>query len=83
MTSEASTAAQASDILKELINSHISGNLLTFDNKSVEDEVLCTMASNAIKSICGIFENVLSSCGGIPNEHTLSVMSVLFHKLGM
>ncbi|KAG5555725.1 hypothetical protein RHGRI_006388 [Rhododendron griersonianum] len=82
LTSEASTAAQASDILKELINSHISGNLLTIDNKSVDDEVLCTMAANAIKSVCVIFENELSSCGGIPNEHILSVMSVLFHKLG-
>ncbi|XP_058205536.1 uncharacterized protein LOC131319347 isoform X1 [Rhododendron vialii] len=82
LTSEADTAAQASDILKELINSHISGNLLTIDNKSVDDEVLCTMAANAIKSVCVIFENELSSCGGIPNEHILSVMSVLFHKLG-
>ncbi|KAI8562287.1 hypothetical protein RHMOL_Rhmol03G0023000 [Rhododendron molle] len=82
LTSEASTAAQASDILKELINSHISGNLLTIDNKSVDDEVLRTMAANAIKSVCVIFENELSSCGGIPNEHILSVMSVLFHKLG-
>lgn len=82
LTSEASTAAQASDILKELINSHISGNLLTIGNKSVDNDVLCTMASNAIKSICAICEKVLSSCGGIPDEHILSVMSVLFRKLG-
>ncbi|KAL6987161.1 hypothetical protein U1Q18_012916 [Sarracenia purpurea var. burkii] len=83
LTSEAGTASRASDILRELIHFHIKSNFLAINNKSVDNEVKCSMESSAVQSICTIFENVLSSCGGIPNEHSLGVISVLFRKLGM
>ncbi|XP_057506358.1 uncharacterized protein LOC130789581 [Actinidia eriantha] len=78
LTCEAGTASQASDILKELINFHIRRNFLTIN------EVKCSKESESrvVKSICTIFENLLSSHGGIPNEHSLGVISVLFRKLG-
>ncbi|KAL7169027.1 hypothetical protein ACSBR2_034119 [Camellia fascicularis] len=82
LTSEASTASQASNTLKELINFHIRRNCLTIDNESVDDEVKHSMESSAVKSTCAIFENVLSSCGGVPNEQSLAVISALFCKLG-
>ncbi|CAL5351931.1 hypothetical protein CsSME_00039468 [Camellia sinensis var. sinensis] len=82
LTSEASTASQASNTLKELINFHIRSNCLTIDNESVDDEVKHSMESSAVKSTCAIFENVLSSCGGVPNEQSLAVISALFCKLG-
>lgn len=82
LTSEASTASQASNTLKELINFHIRCNCLTIDNESVDDEVKHSMESSAVKSTCAIFENVLSSCGGVPNEQSLAVISALFRKLG-
>ncbi|XP_052175050.1 uncharacterized protein LOC127789963 isoform X2 [Diospyros lotus] len=82
LTSEESIASPASDILKELINFHIRRDLLTIDNEPVNDEVESTMESSAVKSACSIIENVLGSCGRIPNVHILAVISVLFHKLG-
>ncbi|KAJ6332056.1 hypothetical protein OIU76_010440 [Salix suchowensis] len=35
-----------------------------------------------VKSTCAVLENILNSCVGIPNEHLLGVISVLFNKLG-
>ncbi|THG23743.1 hypothetical protein TEA_015409 [Camellia sinensis var. sinensis] len=81
LTSEASTASQASNTLKELINFHIRRNCLTIDNESVDDEVKHSMESSSVKSTCAIFQNVLSSCVGVPNEQSLAVISALFRKL--
>ncbi|KAI8004958.1 hypothetical protein LOK49_LG08G00579 [Camellia lanceoleosa] len=82
LTSEASTASQASNTLKELINFHIRRNCLTINNESVDDEVKHSMESSAVKSTCAISENVLSSCVGVPNEQSLAVIYALFCKLG-
>lgn len=78
LTSEASTASQASDIMKELISHHL--DLKSF---SAENNGLGSEEADAIKSICSIFENALSSSDGLPNEHVLAVLTVLFQKLGM
>lgn len=42
-----------------------------------------TMKASALISICTIFEDALSTCKGLPNEHLLDVISALFLKLGM
>lgn len=82
LTSEATTAAQASKFLKELINCHIDvSNKLTTESQLVENEAACEMEST-VKSTCAVFSNLLSSCGEVPNEHILAVISVLFLKLG-
>ncbi|KAL1075665.1 hypothetical protein V6Z11_D11G380100, partial [Gossypium hirsutum] len=77
LSSEASVASHASDIMKELISQHIDLKSLSSDNNGLGSE-----EADAIKSICSIFENTLSSSDGIPNEHVLAVLTVLFQKLG-
>ncbi|KAK5787250.1 uncharacterized protein LOC108474118 [Gossypium arboreum] len=77
LSSEASVASHASDIMKELITDHIDLKSLSSDNNGLGSE-----EADALKSICSIFENTLSSSDGIPNEHVLAVLTVLFQKLG-
>ncbi|XP_057982084.1 uncharacterized protein LOC131167333 isoform X2 [Malania oleifera] len=79
LTSEASTASRASSILKELINNHVDRRSV---NESQLPEEKGSLELSAIISICAAFENVLNSSSGIPNEHILGVISVLFIKLG-
>lgn len=82
LTSEATTAAQSSNFLIELINCHIDvSDKLTTEGQLVENEAACEMEST-VKSTCAVFSNLLSSCGEVPNEHILAVISVLFLKLG-
>ena len=84
LTSDASTASQASNIIEELINNHMDKrNLSTFENPLVADDASCRMESSAIESTCAVFVNLLNARDGIPNEHILAVTSVLFLKLGM
>ncbi|XP_059646290.1 uncharacterized protein LOC132291822 [Cornus florida] len=83
LTYDASTASHASIILKELINCHIDRRgCLIVEDQPVDCEVNSSMESSALKSICGIFDHMLSTRGGIPNEYILAVVSVLFLKLG-
>ncbi|KAK9290882.1 hypothetical protein L1049_009061 [Liquidambar formosana] len=83
LTSEASAASQASSVLKELINLHMDRrNFSTDGNQQFEDEVKGSMEAIAIKSTCAVIEKVLGTCDGIPNEHILAVISILFLKLG-
>ncbi|XP_022766661.1 RRP12-like protein [Durio zibethinus] len=77
LTFEASMASQASIIMKNLISHHIDLKSFSADNDGLGSE-----EADAIKSLCAIFENTLSSSDGIPNEHVLAVLSVLFQKLG-
>lgn len=82
LTSEASTASQASTILKELIKHHMDQRTLLINGSIPFQDASENMESSAIKSICAVFENALNTCDGIPNEHVLDVISVLFLKLG-
>lgn len=83
LTSEASSASQASSILKELLGHHIDHKIFLIDEDQPFDGVNQeSMEASAIKSTCGIFENTLGACNGTPNEHILAVISVLFTKLG-
>lgn len=83
LTSEASTASQASFILKDLLCHHVDCNFpLTDKDKPSDNESQESTEASAIKSLCATFENALSALNGIPNEHVLEVISVLFLKLG-
>lgn len=82
LTSETTTAAQTSIHLIELINYHIDAtNKLTTEEQLVENAAVCEMES-AVNSTCAVFSELLSSCGDVPNEHILAVVSALFLKLG-
>ncbi|XP_008222099.1 PREDICTED: RRP12-like protein [Prunus mume] len=83
LTSEASTAAHASGILQELISQFVDQrSLLVAESQCSEDGGHETMKASALISICTIFEDALSTCKGLPNEHLLDVISALFLKLG-
>lgn len=82
LTDEA-TASQASDIMKELINHYIDPKEVVInESQSLDDSSQESEEANMIKSTCAVLENILNSCDGIPNEHLLGVLSVLFKKLG-
>lgn len=81
LTSEASSASQASTILKELIK-HMDQRILLINESIPFEDALESTESSVIKSICAVFGNALSTCDGIPNEHILDVISALFLKLG-
>lgn len=84
LSSEANIASLASSILKELL-SHLADykTLLTDKDKPSDDEGQESMEASAIKSVCLIFENALATYSGIPDEHILGVITVLFLNLGM
>ncbi|XP_043691998.1 RRP12-like protein isoform X2 [Telopea speciosissima] len=80
--SEASVASQALVILKELISNHIDGKSFLTPTNLYDDNAIDTPESSAIKSICVLFENMLDTCSGGLNEHTLGAISALFLSLG-
>lgn len=83
LTSEASTALQASCILKELIGQLTDKKSWLLDEHAQSEvELEDREEVNAIKSMCATFESALSSCNGVPNEPMLSVISFLFVRLG-
>lgn len=82
LTSEA-TATKASIIIKEMINNHIDVDILLSSKMMLADEnYVDSKESRIMKSLCDALLKVLSTNRGIPNEHTLAVISVLFLKLG-
>lgn len=84
LTSEANTASVTSSILKDLLSHHVDPkSFLTLKDKQFDNEGQEGIEASAMKSICAIFENTLSAIDGVPNEHILGVISVLFLKLGM
>ncbi|OAY40418.1 RRP12-like protein isoform X3 [Manihot esculenta] len=82
LTCETTVASQASLIIKEMINHFMDQKVLFLDeHQSFEDVSQESEEADMIKSTCAIFENILSSYNGIPNEHLLEVISALFLKL--
>ncbi|XP_076884446.1 uncharacterized protein LOC143533613 [Bidens hawaiensis] len=79
LTSE-STAMKASNILKEMINHHIDVEVLL--SSETDENNAESKASRLMKSLCDTLLKVVNSNKGIPNEHALAVISVLFVKLG-
>ncbi|CAJ2673257.1 unnamed protein product [Trifolium pratense] len=83
LTSEGNTASQASNILNDVLKHRVgSQSLLISTDQTFDDDSQLSLEGNAIKSTCAVFENTLSAIDGIPNEHLLSVISVLFLELG-
>ncbi|KAL2327043.1 hypothetical protein Fmac_020470 [Flemingia macrophylla] len=78
---EGNTAAQGSGILSDVLKHHF-GTLSLKMGQTFHESSWEGVEANAIKSTCAVFENVLSATDGIPNEHVLSVISVLFLELG-
>jgi ribosomal RNA-processing protein 12 len=84
LTSEGNTASQASSILNDMLKHRVrSQSLLISPDQTFDDDSQLSSEGDAIKSTCAVFENTLSATDGIPNEHLLSVISVLFIELGM
>ncbi|KAL3841265.1 hypothetical protein ACJIZ3_025856 [Penstemon smallii] len=80
---EADVASQASTILRELIDRHIDRRtFLTIKSQQVEDEATYNAELKAISSTCTAFYNVLSNSHQIPNEPLLSIIALLFLRLG-
>lgn len=83
LTRPENIALPASNILKEMINDHIDGKkFLTGKKQAVDDEALSCSEFEAMKAICLVFENMLLSSSGYPNDHILAILSVMFLKLG-
>ncbi|KAJ6380919.1 hypothetical protein OIU77_029754 [Salix suchowensis] len=83
LLADEATASQASDIMKELINLYIDPKEIVInESQSLDDASQESEEANMVKSTCAVLENILNSCVGIPNEHLLGVISVLFNKLG-
>lgn len=83
LTRPENIALPASNILKEMINVHIDGKkFLTGKKQAVDDEALNGSEFEAVKAICLVFEDVLLSTSGYPNDHILAILSVMFLKLG-
>ncbi|KAF9592771.1 hypothetical protein IFM89_017341 [Coptis chinensis] len=77
-----SVASQAASILKEMVNKHMDGSTLSSEHQEHDEEFMTTEESLAIKSTCAVFEKHLCTLNGVPNEHMLAVISLLFLKLG-
>ncbi|KAK7392906.1 hypothetical protein VNO78_21356 [Psophocarpus tetragonolobus] len=80
---EGNTASQASSILIDVLKHRVGPLSLLMDtDQACDDSSLESMEANAIKSTCAVFENALSTTDGIPNNHVLSVISILFLEIG-
>ncbi|KAK7278926.1 hypothetical protein RJT34_23965 [Clitoria ternatea] len=83
LTSEENAASQASSILNGMLRNHVGPQSLSVDtDQTFHDSSQESVKDNAIKSTCAVFENAISAMDGTPNEHVLSVISVLFLELG-
>ncbi|XP_072961421.1 uncharacterized protein [Typha angustifolia] len=80
LCSDANSSKDAASILKELISFHINQSIfMTAANQTCNYEHL--PEATAIVSICSSFYEILSTCD-LPSENILTVLSMLFLKLG-
>ncbi|KAF7819035.1 RRP12-like protein [Senna tora] len=83
LTFEANTASQASNILKDVLKRHVRSLSLAVDTDQTDHgRSQESVEGSALTSTCAVFENALSTVDGIPNEHILSAITVLFLELG-
>ncbi|CAM8895857.1 unnamed protein product [Rhodiola kirilowii] len=80
--SNTGSAIHASSILKQMISQYVDRPDASCTNieQFTEDEY---HDRPPVLGLCRLFEDVLKRCEGIPNEHILGVVSVLFLKLGI
>ncbi|CAH9062717.1 unnamed protein product [Cuscuta europaea] len=77
------TGLPASLILQELIKVHLDNEKLSSTKiQMVDDKAINSPELAIVKSICAVFYDILRTSDGIPNEHILRTISVLFLKLG-
>ncbi|KAK8468212.1 hypothetical protein PHAVU_007G252200 [Phaseolus vulgaris] len=82
LTFDGNTASQASSILIDVLKHHIGPLSMLMGTDQTFHDSPERVKADAIKSTCAVFEDALSSTDGVPNEHVLSVISVLFLDLG-
>ncbi|XP_039161130.1 RRP12-like protein [Eucalyptus grandis] len=82
LAGEADAASQASSILKDLINEQVNEETFHMESQPSDDVSEESLETIAIRRICIALESALSAHGGTPNQHALSVISLLYLKLG-
>jgi len=83
LVGEADAASQASSILKDLINEQVNEETFHMESQPSDDVSEESLETIAIRRICIALESALSAHGETPNQHALSVISLLYLKLGM
>ncbi|KAK3405494.1 hypothetical protein EUGRSUZ_K01988 [Eucalyptus grandis] len=83
LVGEADAASQASSILKDLINEQVNEETFHMESQPRDDVSEESLETIAIRRICIALESALSAHGDTPNQHALSVISLLYLKLGM
>ena len=82
LASESDAASQASNMLKDLINNHTDQKNLFAENQQCEDECQEKLEVITVRKTCVALETTLIACGDFPNQHVLSVVSLLYLQLG-
>ncbi|XP_039160805.1 RRP12-like protein isoform X1 [Eucalyptus grandis] len=82
LVGEADAASQASSILKDLINEQVNEETFHMESQPSDDVSEESLETIAIRRICIALESALSAHGETPNQHALSVISLLYLKLG-
>ncbi|XP_030526006.2 RRP12-like protein [Rhodamnia argentea] len=82
LAGEADAASQASSILKDLINEQVNEKTFLMESQSSDDVSEESLETTAISRICIALESALIAHGETPNQHALSVISLLYLKLG-
>ncbi|KAL3715813.1 hypothetical protein ACJRO7_007548 [Eucalyptus globulus] len=82
LVGEADAASQASSILKDLINEQVNEETFHMESQPSDDVSEESLETIAIRRICIALESTLSAHGETPNQHALSVISLLYLKLG-
>ncbi|KAL3715793.1 hypothetical protein ACJRO7_007528 [Eucalyptus globulus] len=82
LAGEADAASQASSILKDLINEQVNEETFHMERQPSDDISEESLETIAKRRICIALESALSAHGETPNQHALSVISLLYLKLG-
>ncbi|KAL3715804.1 hypothetical protein ACJRO7_007539 [Eucalyptus globulus] len=82
LVGEADAASQASSILKDLINEQVNEETFHMESQPSDDVSEESLETIAIRRICIALESALSAHGETPNQHALSLISLLYLKLG-
>ncbi|KAL3715810.1 hypothetical protein ACJRO7_007545 [Eucalyptus globulus] len=81
LVGEADAALQASSILKDLINEQVNEETFHMESQPSDDISEESLETIAIRRICIALESALSAHGETPNQHALSVISLLYLNL--
>ncbi|GAB2233270.1 hypothetical protein Droror1_Dr00002489 [Drosera rotundifolia] len=83
LSNEDDTAAKASGVLKDLISNLIERfRSDRHGTQTINFDIVKDRESNAVASVCSVFERLLESFDGVPNVHVLDTISALFIYFG-